>query len=429
MRRWKPRTERAGTVTRDRAALSPPPLTRAQMGMDALHVEQPQASSRRRDRPRTWPPRYAPAAHRRRPSRVIALSAVAALALVAIACGNVAPARGWPAPVAVRDAAGEQLIVIQSAPGTLTALAITPAGVAERWKFPGEDDNHELQAIYATPLVRGSTILIAAYSGDLLALDSASGRPIVGWGGKISGRVIADPVEVSQAQMFVATDHGAIHPVDLTSGTIYPSKVSSGQRLYGGGARAQGSVYYGTLDKRLFALDSTSAAQTWEAPTAPLLSSVASTNNLLVIGTLDAHVRAYSPTDGAERWAFEGSEWFWATPLVGGDVVYAADLDGRVYALDSATGAERWRTALARGNVRAAPVLAAGTLVIAAAEGAIFGLDPASGTERWSTQSNSGRLLASPLVLESGILFVSDSGALLRVNPNAGTLETLYTPK
>ncbi|MFN8639350.1 MAG: PQQ-binding-like beta-propeller repeat protein [Dehalococcoidia bacterium] len=358
-----------------------------------------------------------------------AMALVLGLSLLFAACANEAPARGWSAPVVVSNSGDELVVVIQSAPGTLTELAITNTSTAERWTYPAKDDKTRLEAIYATPIVRAGRLIVAAYSRDLLALDLASGRPIEGWGGKLEGRVVADPVVVTPALMFVASDHAAVQPVDLDSGTIYPSKVEAGDRLYGAGLHVGNSVYYGTLDKRLFAVDATSAAPQWQVSTAPLLSGAASASSDVVIGSLDDRVRAYSAADGSERWSFAADEWFWATPLVAGGTVYAIDLDGRAFALDASTGAERWRSALARGNVRASPVLAGGVLVSATEAGLIFGLDPATGNEVWSTQASASRLLAAPTVVESGILFATDSGALLRVNPASGALETLYTHK
>ncbi len=392
--------------------------------MDALHVEPP-ASSHPSPRPTSGD--ASSRRHHRRRGRLLAV--VGLLAALATACGDVVPARGWPSPVETGGTGDERLVVIQSAPGKLTQLAITPAGVAERWTFPGKDDDQALRAIYATPIVRGSTILVAAFSGDLLALDAASGRPIAGWGGKLGGQVIADPVLSGGNQMLVATDHGAVHPVDLGSGTIFPSKLDADERVYGQGVALRGAVYYGTLDKHLFALDATSGTKRWEIETAPLLSNIAAVDETLVVGTLDAHVRAYSAADGAERWSFAGLEWFWAAPVVAGNVVYVVDLDGRAYALDAATGAERWSNVTERGNVRGTPVLAGGSLIFTT-ETTVYALDPATGTEVWASPSTaSGKLLASPLVLESGILLVTDTGTLIRVQPSNGAIETLYTPK
>jgi PQQ-like domain len=366
------------------------------------------------------------------PPRRLALPALALLgALLLAACGDVAPPRGWAAPVALPSsssgAAGEQVFVIQSEPGKLTAVAVTAAGASERWKFPTDDDDFDLTAIYATPVLDGARLIVAAYSGDVLALDPTSGRPIIGWGGKLTGKVVSDPV-VNSARTFllVTTDHGAVHPVSLGSGAIFPARTTEQLRVYGSGAAVSSTVVYGSIDRRLFAIQDSTGEVLWSVPSAPLLGDMEAIGDRVVVGTVGGRVAAYGATDGKERWSFQGNAWVWAAPLAAAGRLYVADLDGRVFALDSSTGAEIWRTATPRGDVRGSPVLAGSALVVASSSGAVFGIDPASGAELWYQQPNVGRLLASPLVLESGVLFLSDSGTLIRVQPTDGTFETIY---
>ncbi len=358
------------------------------------------------------------------------LAAVACLALVIVGCGEVAPPRGWAAPVALPSASGssdEQVVVLQAEPGKLTAVALSPAGASERWKFPGKDDDVNLRAIYATPILDGPRLIVLGFSGDVLALDPTSGRPIIGWGGKVSGKIVTDPVINSARDLlFVATDHGAIHPVNLGSGAVFPARTTAELRMFGSGVAVSSNVVYGSLDRRLFAIKETSGEVVWSVPAAPLLGDIEVAGDRVVAGTVGGRVTAYNVSDGAERWSFQANAWVWAAPLVDRDILYVADLDGVLYALDSASGTERWRSATPRGDVRGSLALTSGVLIAASSSGSIFALDPATGAEQWHVQPAAGRLLASPLVLESGVLFLSDSGTLLRVQPATGTYETLY---
>jgi outer membrane protein assembly factor BamB len=355
------------------------------------------------------------------------LAALVVAALVLAGCGNVAPPRGWAGPVALSSSGDERVVVIQTQPGRLTAIALTPAGASERWKFPADGDKFKLGAIYATPILDGPRLIVLGFSGDVLALDPASGRPIIGWGGKVRGKVVADPVFNSAHDiLFVATDHGAIHPVSVGSGAVFPSRTTEQLRMFGSGVAVASEVVYGSLDRRLFAIEDSSGAVIWSVPAAPLLGDLAAVEDRVVAGTVGGRVTAYQASDGSERWSFQAGAWVWARPLAAGNTLYVADLDGIVYALDNATGAERWRTTTPRGDVRGNLALTSGLLVMASSSGSIFALDPASGVEQWHIEPGVGRLLASPLVLESDILFLSDSGTLLRVQPITGTYETLY---
>ncbi|MSP22093.1 MAG: hypothetical protein EXR66_03620 [Dehalococcoidia bacterium] len=366
---------------------------------------------------------------RRRTASRVALALTFIATLVLAGCSDVAPAKGWAAPVALpsnNGAPGELVVVIQTQPGILTAVATTPAGTSVRWTFPSKDDKVKLTAIYATPVLDGPRLIVASFSGDIVALDPVSGRPIIGWGGKIEGKIVSNPVVNSTHDLiFVATDRGAVHPIGLRSGEIFPARTTEELRMFGSGAAVSSTVVYGSLDRRLFAIKDASGELAWSIPAAPLLSDIEVVGDRVVAGTVGGRVTAYNVSDGAERWSFQGGAWVWAAPLAAGDTLYVADLDGRVFALDAATGVERWHTAIPRGDVRGSLALTSGVLVVASST-SIFGLDPTSGTERWHQEPNVGRLLASPLVLESGVLFLSDSGTLLRVQPSDGTFETLY---
>ena len=367
------------------------------------------------------------ARHDARRLTILAVLIGATLLLLA-GCGEVAPPRGWAAPVAISKSGDEQVVVIQTQPGKLTAVALTAAGASERWKFPGDDDDFNLRAIYATPILDGARLIVIGFSGDILALDPASGRPIIGWGGKVSGKVVADPVvNTARDLLFVATDHGAVHPVSVGSGAVFPSRTSGELRILGSGVAASPRIVYGSLDRRLFATEDTSGALAWSVSSAPLLGDLEAFADRVVVGAVGGRVIAFDVADGSERWSFQAGAWVWAKPLSAGGTLYAADLDGIVYALDSSSGTERWRTTTPRGDVRGNLVLSGGRLVLATSAGSIFGLDPASGAEQWYVEPNAGRIVASPLVLESGILYLSDSGTLLRVQPDTGTYETLYT--
>lgn len=80
-----------------------------------------------------------------------------------------------------------------------------------------------------------------------------------------------------------------------------------------------------------------------------------------------------------------------AAPRVHGDTVLVAVKDedrpaGGVEALDLATGAPRWRSALA-SSVKGAPVVHGATVIAVDASGDTVGLDLADGTQRWRVPS------------------------------------------
>src|SRR5512139_3624168 len=76
-------------------------------------------------------------------------------------------------------------------------------------------------------------------------------------------------------------------------------------------------------------------------PQEPGGAGVDPASGLVVVGTRDGWVHALLP-DGNRLWEFRTAGSFQAAPLVGSDAVFVGSLDGRIYAREKSTGAERW---------------------------------------------------------------------------------------
>jgi outer membrane protein assembly factor BamB len=79
-------------------------------------------------------------------------------------------------------------------------------------------------------------------------------------------------------------------------------------------------------------------------------------------------------------WSVSADNWFWATPLVRDGVVYAASLDGKVYAVSEDSGEARWDQPFDTGSpVRSSPTFAGGGLLVASRDGDVYKLDVQTG--------------------------------------------------
>lgn len=102
---------------------------------------------------------------------------------------------------------------------------------------------------------------------------------------------------------------------------------------------------------------------------------------LVLVGTRDGWLHALRP-DGSLAWEFRGDGAFAAQALVAGGVVYAGSNDGRLYALDAATGKERWRYE-SREQLGTRPALAGGLVLVASLQDNVIAVDAATGAWRW----------------------------------------------
>ena len=139
-----------------------------------------------------------------------------------------------------------------------------------------------------------------------------------------------------------------------------------------------GTVYIGSGDGRVYALDGTNGSQRWEFPTGgPVKSSPAlGPDATLYLGSLDKNIYALDIQTGARKWAVKTSDWVFGTPALAADgTVYAASYDGVVHAVDGRTGAQKWRYRTG-GPLHASPALGSdGTVYVGTQDGRVFALN------------------------------------------------------
>jgi outer membrane protein assembly factor BamB len=101
---------------------------------------------------------------------------------------------------------------------------------------------------------------------------------------------------------------------------------------------------------------------------------------LAFFGTRDGWLHAVR-ADGTVAWELGAGGGF-GTPLVDGDTVYAGSSDGRLYAVEIATGKLRW-TYDAKEDLSTRPAIADGAVIVSSLSDTVFAIDAASGAWRW----------------------------------------------
>lgn len=120
------------------------------------------------------------------------------------------------------------------------------------------------------------------------------------------------------------------------------------------------------------------------------------------------------------EWLFSATEAdvdaFDDPPIVADGTVYAVNHD--VFALDAATGEERWRTAEPPGTT-SAPSVTDGTLYVANENG-VFGVAPDGGRVRRLAATGS-KVWEAPTVVEDTVYVGTETGDVIAVSRNGGT--------
>jgi outer membrane protein assembly factor BamB len=141
----------------------------------------------------------------------------------------------------------------------------------------------------------------------------------------------------------------------------------------------------------------------------------------LYFGSDDRRLYALDLASHRPRWTFTTGGAIRARPAVAGDLVYAASDDGFLYAVDRATGRERWRFDLkARDLARrppspdtpyfdylqSAPLVHEGQVFIGSLSGTLFVVDAGTGALAWSSGTLDA-VRSSPVIAGGRVYFAS----------------------
>jgi len=124
-------------------------------------------------------------------------------------------------------------------------------------------------------------------------------------------------------------------------------------------------------------------------------------------------------------WKFKGKEGgFEATAVIDHDSVYVGSLDGNFYAIDRATGAERWKYHTELGFSAAAAV-ADGRVYVGDADGKFYAFAAADGKLLWGFEA-SAEINSAPNFYKNLVLFGSQDATLYALDAVSGKLAWKY---
>lgn len=115
---------------------------------------------------------------------------------------------------------------------------------------------------------------------------------------------------------------------------------------------------------------------------------------------------------------------FGLVPAVDAGRVYVAGRDGRVVALDGASGAPIWQVDLKR-QLSSGPAVAGGRLVVGSRDGGVIALDAADGGSLWQATVTS-EVLAPPRVSDDRVVIRSLDGRVFGLDAATGARQWLF---
>ncbi|MFE7129914.1 PQQ-binding-like beta-propeller repeat protein [Streptomyces sp. NPDC057638] len=390
-----------------------------------------------------------------------------------IAVGGAGHATGWvrppggltPAPVplaAVPPPPSHAPGALPSSPPSSATSAPHPTPKAPAhwrpWRFRMSND------VWGTPAVAGDLLYVTSF--EVHALDVGTGRR------QFKTRDVAWTMAVEDGRIH-ASDGPTLYALDAATGQerwrlqteawVYALRIEHGVLITGtrgGGVQAweaatgeklweltgaqtefetpeagpvlaDGTVYV-RQGTSLRALEARTGRERWSA----LVGDAASCGGVpvrvrpapdgFVYVAAGTRVLALDTAGGRARWHFEAPAVFLSPPAfapgpaVTGGGVYLADHLGMVYALDAATGKDRWRIATEMRQ-SAEPVLVTAGNVHVGSGSALYTLDAVTGTPLWRFAAG-GEVIGAPVVADGRVHFGSADHVLYTLDAAGGQL-------
>ncbi len=195
---------------------------------------------------------------------------------------------------------------------------------------------------------------------------------------------------------------------------------STGAPIHSSPAVANGVVYFGSQDYKLYALDAESGAKRWEYKTGSWVeSSPTIASGIVYFGSNDGQLYALDARSGEKLWDFKTRYPVRSSAAVANGVVYFGSDDYYLYAVDAKEGVELWRYDT-RSPASSSPAVANGIVYTGGGSGFSYALNCLNGQRRLRFKTHYA-VFSSPVVSGTTVYFVLDNGFLYAVDGMART--------
>jgi outer membrane protein assembly factor BamB len=294
-------------------------------------------------------------------------------------CSSGALTRGWSGVV---PASGSlylggmdgKIYAVNPANGTIvwaTELEPLPAG---GWFSPTS-----FAAIYSTPASDGKMVFAGSYlltgsaeHGRIFGLNAENGTVVWTYPARGTlGATVIGSIAVANGLVYAgATDH-KIYALNAATGEK-KWEFTTGDQIWAGPVVQNGVVYAGSFDKTLYALDATTGLEKWHFETdGAIVAPVLVFNNIVYVGSYNRHFYALDAANGSVKWDLNAGNGFWATPAIAANALYIPCLDGKVYIVELGTGRDLG-TANLGSYLSATPAVVGDSVIVATPEGSLF---------------------------------------------------------
>jgi len=290
------------------------------------------------------------------------------------------------------------------------------------------------QTYYWSPVTVGGEAAFVGFASQqdklfgLFAFDPATGQEL--WRVPADNLILAAPA-YDDGVVYFGTSSGHVYAVDTATHTFKPGwSFQAKEAIWGSPLVIGGKVYVPAMDHHLYCLDAQTGQVVWDYEAGGSLAAQPSSNDgTLYQGAFDGRVYAVEAGSGqqASGFDFKAQNWIWSEVLVADGRLYVSSLDGKLYALDAATGqvlAGYPYSTEATDYVRAAPAQSGESVVIATGNGRVTAVNSASGQVLWQWPSGgsipTSGILTTPVVSDGRVYVLLTNGQVYALDGVTG---------
>lgn len=263
--------------------------------------------------------------------------------------------------------------------------------------------------------------------------------PKIKWKFQTGGRVISSPAVVD-GTAYVGSADGFLYAIDSERGGL-KWKFETGGMVNSSPAISGGVVYFGSYDGNFYAVDAATGKQKWifqtegerrfaakgihgiepRGETMPdfwdfYLSSPAVSDGTVYFGSGDGNIYALDAAAGTLKWKFKTGNVVHTSPAISGGIVFIGSFDGYFYALDATTGAQKWRYRTGEDpvihnqeGITSSAAIVDGIVYFGCRDSHLYFLDADSGQRIWEFFGGGGWISNSPSVKDGKVYFGTGS--------------------
>jgi outer membrane protein assembly factor BamB len=199
-------------------------------------------------------------------------------------------------------------------------------------------------------------------------------------------------------------------------------------------AVVNGTVYVGSKDNSLYAVNADTGEKQWQFDTSwYVTSSPAVVNGTVYVGSCDESLYAVDTGTGEKQWQFDTSSHVESSPAVVDGTIYVGSYDKSLYAVDAATGEQQWQFDTSE-KVKSSPTVVDGTVYVGSDDGRLYAVDATTGRKQWQFETtrkpwqsdfSEGEVYSSPAVVEDTV-YVGSHDSLCAVDAATGEQQWMF---